>query len=216
MNNTVVGIVSFIGGAALAAFVTYKVVDKRAEEKYEALFQEELASVKEKFTVPKANPVKDFVDSVGSIPADTITSGKISSDKIDKVIPEKPSLKVAYARSIEHYTNYSNRDYEPEREEKGDKTVYVVTPEEFAEDDTYETQELTLYADGILADTDDTILDADEVVGKGSLDRMGEYEDDTLHVKNEKRKLYYEILADERSYEDATGKTPHLDKDEED
>jgi len=208
MKNAIVGILSFLGGAAIAAFVTYKVVDKKAEEKYEALFQEELASVKERFTVPKANPVKDFVESKSNIPVSDIVSTKSPL--------EKPSLKVAYARSIENYRNYSNRDYEKEREEKEDKTAYVVTPEEFGEDDDYETQELTFYADGILADEDDTILNADEVLGKGSLDHMGEYDDDTLHVKNEKRKLYYEVLADERSYEEATGKTPHLDKDGED
>lgn len=208
MNNAVVGILSFLGGAAVAAFVTYKVVDKKAEEKYEALFQEELASVKERFTVPKTNPVKEFLESKANTPVSDIVSPKVST--------EKPSLKVAYARSIEHYTNYSNKDYEKERDEKEDKTAYVITPDEFGEDDDYETQELTFYADGILADEDDTILDADEVLGRGSLDHMGDYEDDTLHVKNEKRKLYYEVLVDERSYEDATGKTPHLDKDEED
>lgn len=208
MKNAIVGILSFLGGAAIAAFVTYKVVDKKAEEKYETLFQEELASVKERFTVPKANPVKDFVESKSNIPVSDIVSTKSPL--------EKPSLKVAYARSIENYRNYSNRDYEKEKEDKEDKTAYVVTPEEFGEDDDYETQELTFYADGILADEDDTILNADEVLGKGSLDHMGEYDDDTLHVKNEKRKLYYEVLADERSYEEATGKTPHLDKDGED
>ena len=42
---------------------------------------------------------------------------------------------------------------------------------------------------------------------------MGEYEDDALHVKNNVRKVYYEVLADERSYIDATGKSVDADYD---
>lgn len=209
MNNAVVGVLSFVSGAAIAAFVTYKIVDKKTEEKYDALFQEELASVKEKFTVPR-NPIKAFLEEKGDTKVDAILAEKVASPIA------KPSLKETYARTIGNYKNYSNVEYEKEKDEDKGKSIYVVTPEEFASDDDYETEELTLYADGILADADDTILNPDEVVGKGSLDRMGEYEDDTLHVKNEIRKLYYEVLVDERSYEEATGKTPHLDKDEED
>ena len=48
------------------------------------------------------------------------------------------------------------------------------------------------------------------------MNHIGDYEDDAVHVKNDDRKVYYEVLVDERSYKDATGKDPHLDKDEED
>jgi len=53
------------------------------------------------------------------------------------------------------------------------------------------------------------------VLGKGTLEHMGEYEEDALHVCNPVKKIYYEILADERSYEKATKKKPHLSDDEE-
>ena len=84
MNNAVVGILSFVSGAAIAAFVTYKIVDKKTEEKYDALFQEELASVKEKFTVPK-NPIKAFLEEKGDTKVDVILAEKVSLHNAQRI-----------------------------------------------------------------------------------------------------------------------------------
>jgi hypothetical protein len=203
MNNTVLfSALSFIGGAAISGFVVWKIVDKKCEEKYEALYQEELKSIKEHFTVPKVETTK----------ADPEKKEE-SQQEIAMKATNKPTL-ADYAKNVRKYTNYSNVELDEEKINK--KHAYVINPDEYGEDDEYEQQELTFYADGILADEDDTILDADEVLGKDSINHIGDYEDDAVHVKNEARKVYYEVLVDNRSYEDATGKKPHLDKDEED
>ena len=75
---------------------------------------------------------------------------------------------------------------------------------------------MTYYADGILADEDDTILNLDEVIGEDAVNHIGDYEDDAVHVRNDARKVYYEVLVDERSYKTVTGKDPNPDKDGED
>jgi hypothetical protein len=80
---------------------------------------------------------------------------------------------------------------------------YVITPEEFGERDDYETASLTYFADGILADdTDQMVEDVDDTVGTDSLTHFGEYEDDSVFVRNDDLKCDYEILLDVRKYAD--------------
>ena len=83
---------------------------------------------------------------------------------------------------------------------------HVITPDEFGSEDDYETETLTYYADGVLTDEDDVpIEDVDDMVGEDSLTHFGEYEDDSVHVRNDKRKCDYEILYDPRNYSDVVG-----------
>ena len=63
--------------------------------------------------------------------------------------------------------------------------------------DDYETIELTYYKNGYVTDDQDILMSNDEVeeaIGWNNITRMGEYEEDALHVRNEKRKTDYEIL----------------------
>lgn len=90
---------------------------------------------------------------------------------------------------------------EKERESESVKKPYVITPEEFGED--YEAESLVYYADGVLADYyDEPIDDIDEYVGKDSLNHFGEYEDDSVYVRNDEKKIDYEILRDDRKFSD--------------
>lgn len=80
---------------------------------------------------------------------------------------------------------------------------YVIPPEEFGEMDGYETVTLIYYADEVLTDdADDPIDDIDGMVGFDSLSHFGEYEDDSVFVRNDQRRCDYEILLDNRRYED--------------
>ena len=54
---------------------------------------------------------------------------------------------------------------------------------------------MNYYEDGVLADDwDEPIEDIDKVVGKDSLTHFGEYEDDSVYVRNDRLKCEYEIL----------------------
>jgi hypothetical protein len=211
-TKTILGLVgAFIGGAAVGGLITYKVLDKKLSDKYEAFANEQIDSVKEKFTVPRPE-VKKFIDDQKSA---TLASKAAN----------KPSI-TEYKKKVSQYTNYSNVEYDKEDtvrfELKTKAKPVVIDPDSYGyegDDDEfrgYEQISLTYYADGILADEDDTILNLDEVIGEDAVNHIGDYEDDAVHVRNDARKVYYEVLVDERSYEKATGKTPHQNKDEED
>lgn len=87
---------------------------------------------------------------------------------------------------------------------------YVIAPEEFGEMDDYETVSLTYYSDGVLTDDfDNEIEDVEGMVGEDSLDHFGEYEDDSVFVRNDRYKTDYEILLDLRKYSDVKKSNPN-------
>ena len=96
-----------------------------------------------------------------------------------------------------------------------DAAPYVISPEEFAADDEYQTESLTYYACGTLTDDfDNPIEDINAMVGD-ALSHFGEYEDDSVFVRNDRYKCNYEILKDVRSFADVKNRALNLaDEDE--
>ena len=204
MNRTALYAVgAFVLGAISGGAAAYFFTKKKAEAKAQA----EIDSVKERFTVPRVELKKEESDKKDI--AKEFIENKLGV--IAEQATKKPSL-TEYARKLKDggYTNYSNTEDSDNKDKIIDASMrsVVIHPNNYGDDETYDQVSLTLYADGILADEDDTILDANEVLGEGNLDHMGEYEDDALHVQNNIRRVYYEVLAEERSYKEATGKDP--------
>ena len=162
----------FTVGAAIGSAVTWKFL----KSKYERIANEEIKSMRE------------------------YVRGKVkeqSEPATDELEAEEEENREEYA-SILKDNNYT--DEEVEFMEK----PYVISPDEFGENgDEYETISLTYYADGVLADDmDEVIDDVDDVVGKDALTHFGEYEDDSVFVRNERMRCDYEILLDSRKYSD--------------
>ena len=79
---------------------------------------------------------------------------------------------------------------------------YVISPDELGEKD-YSIISLNYYADGVLADDFDVVIDdVENTVGEDALTHFGEYEDDSVFVRNDELELDYEILKDMRRFED--------------
>jgi len=185
MNKTI-NFMIFVLGAAVGSVVTWKYVEK----KYERIAQDEINSVKEVFS----KRVAEFTEDTKEV--------QIKADNAK----EKPNI-IEYAARLREqgYTNYSDMvpDEKPEEEESMSVDKYVIAPEEFGELDDYDTISLTYYADQILADENDVIVDdIEDVVGFDSLNSFGEYEDDSVFVRNDRLKCDYEILLDQRKYSD--------------
>ena len=91
-----------------------------------------------------------------------------------------------------------------EQEETDYIEPYVISPEEFDEKG-YNLQTLIYYADGYLTDDMDfPIVDIDGTVGEDAVNHFGEYEDDSVFIRNDNTKIDYEILADSRNFKDIT------------
>ena len=93
---------------------------------------------------------------------------------------------------------------ETDRKEENDvERPYVISPDDFNELDGYQVVTLYLCADGVLVDDNDNVIeDVDDVVGEDSLETFGQYEDDTVFVRNDRLKMDIEVLRDMRRYFD--------------
>ena len=182
MNDKANGLVIFFAGVIVGSLISRQLLRR----KYEQLAQEEIDSVKEVFS--------KMIENSG-----------LSRVKAD-LAKEKPGV-IEYA-SILHkqgYTNYS-RTKTDEQEKSVD--IYVIMPQQVGDTD-YETISLTYYADDILTDSDDEVIDdVESVIGHFALSAFGEYEDDSVYVRDDRLKIDYEILRDLRNYSDVVKTEP--------
>lgn len=185
------GVIIFSLGAAVGSAVTWRYT----KNFYEKRAQEEIDSVKDSFG-KRFKPKEFKIDS--------------SEEKADVVInyEEKPDI-LEYAKVLEN-EGYKTSD----KSNVSSSKPYVISPDEFGDIDDYDQVSLTYYADEVLADeNDDQIIDVDDVVGSESLTHFGEYEDDSVFVRNDRLKIDYEILMDARPYSEVLKHRPHKRED---
>lgn len=186
--------VSFLAGVAAGSGVTYLLVNKKAE----ARAQEDIDSVKEYFARREAKLVEK---------ADKL------AEKATPKTTEKPELSKYYKDAVKAFKRYSSKSERASNEEEETMEVsnkpYVITPDVFMNNDEYDTISLTYYADGVLADEyDEQIIDVEGTIGEDSLEHFGEYEDDSVFVRNDALKVDYEILLDQRLYSEVAKGRP--------
>lgn len=189
----------FMAGATVGATATWLYLKKH----YEQIAQEEIDSVKAVFAERK---------NVEYTPKPDTDEQQDKQHKAD-IAKLKPDL-VDYAAKLqkEGYANYTEHSAKNNDEEKGNSMPdepYVISPEEFGESDNYEQINLTYYSDGVLADDSDEIMDDIEgTVGEDFADHFGDYEDDSVHIRNDRLRCDYEILKDNRTYDEVVGERP--------
>ena len=111
-----------------------------------------------------------------------------------------------YVRKLERegYTEYSRtvKPTEKADSETSEDTPYVISPAEFGEIEEYTKVSLTYFADGVLADElNEPVDNVEEIVGD-ALEHFGEYEEDSVFVRNDAKRCDYEILQDLRNFKD--------------
>lgn len=169
---------------------------------YEQIAQEEIDSVKAAFAERKPDILKSSA---------MLDENKENKQKAD-MAKLKPDL-VDYAAKLQEqgYTNYSAHSENIKNNKEDEPVVekpYVIPPEEYG-DGNYTTISLTYYSDGILADDEDEIVDdIENTVGSDFATHFGDYEDDAVYIRNDRRKCDYEILKDNRTYTAVTGVDP--------
>ena len=80
---------------------------------------------------------------------------------------------------------------------------YVISEEEY-DDNNYDTETLTYFADGVLTDWfNEVVENPEELIGSDTLERFDELADgDTVFVRNDAHATDYEIQRDYRNYKD--------------
>lgn len=194
MNCKTSAMLGFLTGVTLGGAAAWYC----SKERYAIIAEQEIASVKEAYAkrdVP-AMPEK-------SAPPTMLNPGKVQ---------DKPAIS-EYARRVqaEGYTEYSTTVARQEAETPkltSGEVPYVISPDEFGELDGYTPVSLTYFADGVLADEYGVVVDdVEEIIGDG-LNHFGEYEEDSVFVRNDAKRCDYEILKDLRTFEEFSQTIP--------
>ena len=194
----------FVLGAAVGSLVTWKFV----EEKYRRIADEEIESVKETFKNRESKIAEDEKQAeelgVKSPSKEFYSQLKESTDKLTEDMHNYHKLASNYNSNSKDY-KYTDENEEGEIVEDEPEDYpepYVIAPEEFGELEDYQTEAFVYYEYKIVATNDDRIVDDVEVLIGDALEHFGDYEDDAVHVRNEKEKTDYEILRSEKNYTD--------------
>lgn len=209
MNNKFAGFLMFVAGVAVGSVVTWRFT----KAKYERIANEEIKSVKEVYS--KKEPVVNVTNVINETKAIDDKPSIYETKEYLDTIKENGYRQVAKGYGYdEEYDEYEDDDEDEEDEyensEEGDADMndapYVISPEEFGNRDDHTCVNLSYYADGVLADDWDTVvLDPIEEVGPDIASHFGEYEEDTVFIRNEKLKVDYEICRDLRTFAEVIG-----------
>lgn len=191
------GFAMFLAGATVGAAATWLCLRRY----YEQITQEEIDSVKAAFAERK--PV------IANIAKNEKSNEKQEENQHKADIAKlKPDL-VNYAAKLqeEGYTNYtehSKKNTEEKKDEPMPNEPYVISPDDYGENDNYTQISLVYYAgDRVLADDEDEVVeDIEDTVGEDFAEHFGEYEDDSVFIRNDRLRCDYEILRDNRSFSD--------------
>ena len=180
----------FVAGACVGSVVTWKLVEK----KYQQIAQEEIDSVKEALGYFKDSDEKIDQEREDKEDEDD------EDDRFDRdTEPAKEELAHICREQGYDYNGISKKEGE---EEMAENRPYVISPEEFDENG-YKTKTLFYYNDDVVTDDRGKALSEksiEKLIGKESLTTFGQYESDSVFVRNDDLKTDYEILADERNY----------------
>ena len=197
MNDKLSSAIIFCGGVFIGGFLTWDFF----KTKYEKIADEEIASVKETFEHREPSSDKNYKVE---------ESLKVN----DAYINVSPGVAEGIVQIIDSngYRNYSNTAIETDK--KGGtadmelKQPYVITPEQYEDNVDYTKVSLTWYNDEVLEDDWGNVLDPDDVIGSDALKTFGQYEKDSVFVRDDDEQIDYEVLLDTRSYKETYGHDP--------
>lgn len=173
----------FTLGAAAGSLLTWKIV----EQKYKQIADEEIESIKEHY--------KRKTENNESI----VTSGYYSDTNTNSEVNDYKEQVVDLG--------YSDEDDYTVEVETGDDLVepFVISPNDFGEVPGYNTESWTCYADNILTNEIGEIVSEPENIIGDALLHFGEYEEDSVYVRNDNNECDYEILKHEKTFDEING-----------
>lgn len=185
-------VLAFMLGAAAGSLLTWKLLEK----KYKKMADDEIESVIQHFRNKEDETKEELIERF--IEEDE-TEG--TRTEYTKVVND-----LGYT-SASRATEYSIEEDGSVYMAPGPEEVapYVISPDEYGAKDDYDTQCWTYYADSIVTDDEDEIVWNPESVIGDALSHFGDFEDDSVHVRNENTGCDYEILKNEHTFSEVNG-----------
>lgn len=183
------GLLIFAAGLAVGAVAGAVIVKNKVLADAKAEIDEVREYYRESRGVKEVEEVKEKVE-------ETI-------DRIQDLIEEHETE----PKTEKEHTNYSQITKMYMSKDEYQTPMYddpfVIDPSEFGENPEYDTETLTYFADGVLVDdVDDVIEEPDIVVGLENLKVFEEFGATSVYVRNDIYKTDYEIIRDDWNYSD--------------
>lgn len=179
-------IVSFVIGGGIGSFITYFIIKNKCDKEK----QDEINEIRNLYLVDKLKKVS-LVDN------EEITSDLDKAKHILNTNSESEVKKILHHYNeeddsdfneyIDKVSNYNPNDIRPIPEE-----IKQITEDEFGEEFDYDTITLYYYSDGILADSNDNIIDNANTILLPNFEKR--FENDVLFIRNHRLQSDFEIL----------------------
>lgn len=213
MSSTLTKIGMFAGGILVGAAATYFAI----KTKYEKLAENEIKEMREYYKDKNEKEVE--IIERNAVQRHEHEKAVAEAEKQEEFDKEHEKELEEYRKIVSQYNHPEYADAlvrkrelqikESEKEEENmteefAQPYYIIKPDQYGEKD-YEPVTLTWYADGVLTDEFDNVIDEDEIeerIGMEALVNIGAYEDGLIHVRNDDLEIDYEIQEDPRRYAD--------------
>ena len=178
----------FLGGAAvggLTATIYFKRKIDSLEEEYQKIATDAYNKYVSDFNIEVSYPHEDN-QIISDIPNKGYVSGIDIGNDEDK-----------YTEIVKEYNN------QEENETEDNIMPYIITPEEYGDDDDYDTKVLTAFTDKVVLDEDNCMVDIGyfgDAINKKIYSKKNK--DTSIFVRDENEKVDYEIIKENISFEE--------------
>lgn len=179
------GLFIFAAGLAIGAVAGACVI----KNKVLADAKEEIEEVRDYYRSQRGEVIREEVEEVKEV-----------VEEVKEVVQE-----IKNDSNKRTYVNYNKlaSTYKPQEEPTRFDDPFIIDPSEFGEDPEYDTMTLTYFADGVLVDdVDEVIEEPDIVVGLENLKVFEEFGASSIYVRNDIYKTDYEVIRDDWNYSD--------------
>ena len=190
----------FVAGAAVGALGAWYF----AKKKYEKIAQDEIQSVTDAFSERLDKLARNSMDDPSIRPTPEELEREATKPGDRNIIDYAAILS---KQGYTDYTKFSKDEEEPTETEDSEISVdtaagpVIICPDDYGEIPEYEQLSWIYFADPVLTDDDYSLItNYEKWIGDGALQHFGEYEDDAIHVRNDKLKCYIEVVIDSRLY----------------
>ena len=190
----------FVTGAAVGALGAWYF----AKKKYEKIAQDEIQSVTDAFSERLDKLARNSMDDPSIRPTPEELEREATKPGDRNIIDYAAVLS---KQGYTDYTKFSKDEEEPTETEDSEISVdtaagpVIICPDDYGEIPGYEQLSWIYFADHVLTDDDYSLItNYEKWIGDGALQHFGEYEDDAIHVRNDKLKCYIEVVIDSRLY----------------
>lgn len=160
------------------------------KKKFEKKADDEISKMREQFN----NRLKEIIKP------EPKTEKKSKSKSKEKVVVKDINKTIAEQNQSE-YVNYSAPYRSKKSKSEALEDIYIITPEQFTESE-YNVVTILYYEDGTFTDDDGNIIyNPKDIFGNINVAKsFGQYEEDSVYIRNYSKKIDYEVLLKREDY----------------